>query len=83
MINATRDDPDCFCRCIVRDLHSRIGAAPTGAGDPTDQISVVVPPIFTSNTSQQIYFSQTNTAATRSNSLVNTLGWVDRRGRDA
>lgn len=39
------------------------------------------PPIFTTNTSAQLYFAQVNSVGTPAGSTVLTLGWVDRRGR--
>lgn len=54
----------------------------TGAGDTNDEARQTVPPIFTTNTSAQLYFAQVNTAGTPTASKVTTLGWIDNRGQD-
>lgn len=53
----------------------------TGVGDSVDNTTVVVPSVFYTNTSAQIYFAQTNTAGTPSVSILLTIGWIDTRGR--
>lgn len=54
----------------------------TGSGDSDDAITVMVPPMFITNTSGQIYFEQTNTTGTPTTVSLLTIGWVDRRGQD-
>jgi hypothetical protein len=49
----------------------------TGAGDTTDSGVYLVPTIFASNTSSQVYFSQTNTTGTPTTAALVTHGWVD------
>lgn len=52
------------------------------AADGTDAADNLTGPTFMTDTSAQIWFSQTNTTGTPSSSILQTLGWVDRRGRD-
>lgn len=54
----------------------------TGAGDTSDFVYGQPPPIYATNTSAQLYFAQTNTTGTPTASILATLGWIDRRGRD-
>jgi hypothetical protein len=60
-----------------------VAGVASGAGDTADAVDYPVPPIFTSNTSRQIYFSQTNTVGAPSASILRNFGWIDRRGQDA
>lgn len=52
------------------------------AADGSETNEEILPPVFYTNTSAQIYFSQTNTAGTPATSQLRTIGWVDRRGKD-
>ncbi len=76
------------CNCTIAIGDRRAGSADTnvaqvltGAGDSSDSVRTQPPPVFFASTLGQIYFSQVNTTGTPSTSAVQTLGWVDTRGR--
>jgi hypothetical protein len=54
--------------------------ASTGAGDTSDISSIIIPTVFSTNTSAQVYFSATNSVGTPSSAVISTMGWVDTRG---
>lgn len=43
----------------------------------------VIPTVFYSNTSAQIYYAQSNSGVGPDSNTLTTLGWIDTRGRDA
>lgn len=54
----------------------------TGAGDSNDRSCATPGPVFFTNTSRQIYFSQSITTGALADATLSTFGWVDRRGQD-
>lgn len=52
----------------------------TGVSGQADSLNQP-PPVYTTNTSAQLYFSQVNGVGTPASSTLVTAGWVDTRGR--
>ncbi len=52
----------------------------TGAGDSLDAVQCVVPPVFVTNTSAQLYFCNTDTGGAVGYT-ISSYGWIDTRGR--
>lgn len=55
----------------------------TGGGDTTDVDNSIINGVFTSNTSAQIYMSVVISSGTIASNILNTIGWIDDRGRSA
>jgi hypothetical protein len=63
---------------------ARVANGFTGAGDSTDSsVGAVGPGVLFTNTARQIMFQQVNSVGTPTSSILNTVGWMDFRGRVA
>jgi hypothetical protein len=58
-----------------------VQAVLTGGGDSADTARGWIPPIFLTNTSAQLYFACNISSGTIAANVLNTCGWIDRRGR--
>lgn len=53
----------------------------TGAGETSENPSLLIPPFAPTNTSAHVQFAQTIAAGIQSSSALRTYGWIHRRGQ--